>query len=148
VSAMHSLGLVLVNHPEVNQQSGEALHWLQTAAEGGAYRSSIILGILARDGRGVPKDELASYQWFTIAVKQGGPAAEKLLANDLSAARKALAADQQSQAEKAALAWVDAHPHEDIYLHGDVLNLAYFPLNEVYATGQDTQQTDKGATRN
>jgi TPR repeat protein len=148
VGSMHSLGLLLVNHPEINQQPGEALHWLQSAAEGGAYRSSIVLGALARDGRGVPKDEAAAYQWFTIAVKQGGPPAEKLLVADLKAARKILTAEQQTNAEQAAQIWLSAHPHEDIFIHGNEINYASFPLNEVYATGQDAQEVDKGASTN
>jgi hypothetical protein len=148
VAGMHSLGLLMVNHPEVDQRPGEARHWLETAAEGGAYRSSVILGVLARDGRGVPKDEAVAYRWFTIAVKQGGPPAEKLLANDLLVVRQVLTAEQQSEAELAAQTWLAAHPNEDIFVHGSELNLAYFPMSEVYATGQDTQQTDKGANRN
>ncbi|HYK34674.1 tetratricopeptide repeat protein [Alloacidobacterium sp.] len=148
VAGMHSYGLMLVNHPEVGQQPGEAVHWLESGAAGGAYRSSIVLGVLARDGRSIPKDEAAAYQWFIIAVKQGGEAVEKLLAADLTLARKTLSEDQQKTAEHAATAWMSAHPHQDIYVHGSELNYAYFPLNEVYATGLDIGETDKGENRN
>jgi TPR repeat protein len=145
---MHSFGLLLVNHPELTQHSGEAVRWLQGSAEGGAYRSSIVLGVLARDGRGVPQDEAAAYQWFTIAVKQGGQAPQKLLTADLELARKTLSADQRGTAEQSAQAWLEAHPHQDIYVHGSELDYAYFPITEVYATGLDTQPADKGETRN
>ncbi len=148
VSSMHSLGLLLVNHPEINHEPDEELHWLHTAAEGGAYRSSIVLGVLARDGKGGPKDEAVAYQWFTIAIKQGGQDAEKLVAADLKVARTTLTAEQQSKAELAAQTWLAAHPHEDIFLHGSEMNLAYFPMGEVYATGQDSQRVDKEASRN
>jgi len=63
-------------------------------------------------------------------------------------ARKTLSADQQSAAEQAAQAWLEAHPHQDIYVHGGELDYAYFPLNEVYATGLDLDEADKGATKN
>lgn len=148
VAEMHSFGLLLVNHPEINQQPGEAVHCLQAAAEGGAYRSSIVLGVLARDGRGLPKNEEVAYQWFTIAVKQGGATVEKLLTADLDVAHKTLSIEQQKSAEQVAQAWMDAHPHQDVYVNGSELNFAYFPMREVYATGLDIQQTDKGATRN
>ena len=51
-------------------------------------------------------------------AKQGGAPAEKLLANDLKAAREALTAEQQSEAERAAQAWLNAHPRLDIYAQG------------------------------
>jgi hypothetical protein len=148
VDSMHSLGLLLVNHPELDQQTGEARHWLESGAEGGSYRSSVVLGVLARDGRGVPKDEAAAYQWFTIAVKQGGQVAETLLRADMKLAHNTLTAEQQAGAEEAAKDWLTAHPHEDVFLSNGGSNHASFPMGEIYATGQDTQEADKGASTN
>jgi TPR repeat protein len=45
--------------------------------------SSILLGVLARDGNGVPRNDRAAYYHFRVASLQGGDAAAKLLENDL-----------------------------------------------------------------
>jgi TPR repeat protein len=145
---MHSLGLLMVNHPEITQQEGEAHRWLESAAEGGSYRASIVLGILSRDGRGVPKDNAAAYRWFTVSSKQGGEPAEALLRADMKLARKILTSEQQQEAERAAQEWLSAHPNHDIFLHSDGMNYAYFPMGEVYATGQAAERADEGATTN
>jgi TPR repeat protein len=48
VPAMHSLALLLINHPQEEQTSDEARSLLEAASAG--VEVSIILGILARDG--------------------------------------------------------------------------------------------------
>ena len=71
VPAMHSLGLLLVNHPELKQDPQQSRTLLDMAANAGSWKSSIVLGILARDGRGVPADNKAAYFHFRVAVLQG-----------------------------------------------------------------------------
>ena len=57
VPAMHSLGLLLVNHPELKQEAQESRTLLERAANCGSWKSSVVLGIFARDGRGVPRQQ-------------------------------------------------------------------------------------------
>ena len=83
VPAIYSLGLILVNHPELAKSSGEALPLLQAAANAGTWRASAVLGTLSRDGKGVPQDVRDAYFHFQVAVQQGGPEALLFLAYDL-----------------------------------------------------------------
>jgi TPR repeat protein len=72
VPAMHSLGLLLVNHPELSQNPQQSHALLEAAANAGSWKSSVALAVLARDGRGVPVDPKAAYFHFRIATLQGG----------------------------------------------------------------------------
>jgi len=83
VPAMHSLGLLLVRNPGLARSAGEAAATLNDAANAGNWRSSVLLGVLARDGNGVPLDNKAAYYRFRVAILQGGDQARKLVENDL-----------------------------------------------------------------
>jgi uncharacterized protein len=83
VPAIHSLGLLLARNPGMAKSPDETIKLLDQSADAGIWRSSMILGVLARDGRGVPADPGAAYYHFRIAVLQGGDEANKLLDNDL-----------------------------------------------------------------
>ncbi len=79
VPAIHGLGLLLVNHPDLPQAPAGSDEPLLSLPSGGSWQSSAVLGMLARDGRIMPKDQRAAYRWFRIAVLQGGSAAETYL---------------------------------------------------------------------
>lgn len=130
VPAMNSLGLLLVNHPELPQAPDEAVATLQTAAEAGAWRSSAILGVLSRDGRGVPRDSELSCVWFRIAVMQGGPDAQKLVGADLA---KCATSPPSLRAEEnqRSVDWLELHPHANLYIYGDKLQKEQFPIAEI-----------------
>lgn len=138
VPAMHALGLLLVNHPEIAQQRmpGEATQLLESAAESGNWQSAAVLGILVRDGRGTQQDSDAAYRWFTIAAKQGGDQAETYLRTDLTIYRTTLAANRQQEDVRAAEAWLRQHPQRDLFLlaHGQQTEL--FPIQEIYDIAQ------------
>ena len=101
VASMHSLGLLLVNNPDFKSQPAEEIDWLTRAATSGSWRSSIVLGVLVRDGQGIPANIGEAYRWFLIAAQQGGPEAQKLTKNDLAAARARLDEVERSGIEKA-----------------------------------------------
>jgi TPR repeat protein len=146
VPSKHSLGLILVKHPELPQGAGEAAALLEAAATGGSWRSSVVLGILYRDGRGVPKDISVAYHWFTIAEKQGGEQTEAYLRNDLQSARAALSAEEQKRVELSAVQWAATHTHTDVFvLNGDP-GSAFFPMAEVYSTELAQVDSSKGAS--
>src|SRR5205814_348855 len=56
VAAKHQLGVILVKKPELAASPQEAPALLKEAAEAGEWRSSVALGLLSRDGMGVPVD--------------------------------------------------------------------------------------------
>ena len=95
VPAMHSLGLLLVNHPELKQDPQQSLALLETAANAGSWKSSIVLGILARDGRGMPIDNKAAYFHFRVAVLQGGAEANHLMKRDIDTLAAKIGADER-----------------------------------------------------
>ena len=135
VPAMHSLGLLLVNHPELTQKSGEAVAMLESAANGGSWRSSAVLGVLARDGKYEPRDAAEAYRWFLIAEGQGGLEAEKLVNADRALCEKTLDASTRQAANERANAWLAEHPRADLFVYGDKLQAGKFPVAEVPVLG-------------
>lgn len=142
VPSIHSLGLLLINHPELAQQSGEALKLLEAAAEAGSWKSSAVLGILARDGRGgLARNMDLGCRHFATAAKQGGVAAEQYLSPDLSACKKALNPVVQAKQNLTVNAWLEQHPRKDLFVFGNDRHDTYFPMTEIYVLGQGKLQT-------
>jgi uncharacterized protein len=135
VPAMHSLGLLLANHPELPREPGEEVRMLTSAAQAGFWKSSAVLGMLARDGRYLPQDIEVSYRWFRIAVLQGGAPAEAYLAAALRFQAKQLGAKEQA-VDKDAGAWLRAHPTDDLFTFSDGTDGGAFPDREAYAAIQ------------
>jgi hypothetical protein len=108
VPAMHSLGLLLINHPELKSpQQSRTL--LETAANAGSWKSSIVLGILARDGRGEPVDNKAAYFHLCVAVLQGGKEAEPLTKSDLKKLEAKMSPEELEAATASAKEWFEHH---------------------------------------
>ena len=63
---------------------GEAPALLERRSQCRLVDSSMLLGVLARDGKDVPRDASSAYFQFRVAVLEGGDEAEKRLKNDLS----------------------------------------------------------------
>ncbi len=109
VPAMQSLGLLLVRNPALARSPGEATGLLNQAANAGNWRSSMLLGILARDGNGVPKDSKAAYYHFRVSCLQGGDEAKKLLATDLQLLSARLGSFQSQTIGSEAEQWFSQH---------------------------------------
>jgi uncharacterized protein len=109
VPAMHSLGLLLVRNPALARSPGEATELLNIAAKAGSWKSSMLLGVLARDGNGVPQDTSAAYFHFRVACLQGGEAAEKHLANDLELLSAKLGSFEAQSVDSEAEQWFTKH---------------------------------------
>ena len=75
------LGLLLVNHPDLAKSPQEARFSLEFASNAGFWKSSVVLGVLARDWKGTAADLEAAYYHFQVAALQGGEAAKRLLLN-------------------------------------------------------------------
>jgi len=109
VPAMHSLGLLLVRNPDLARSPGEVTELLNGAANAGNWRSSMLLGILARDGGGVPVDDSVAYYHFRVAVLQRGDEAAKLLDADLRKLTARLGPDRTRALDAQADAWYQQH---------------------------------------
>lgn len=131
--AMYLLGFLLVNYPEIPQKRpNEALDMLTRAAEGGQWEASALLGVLARDGRGMNPDPATAFRWFLIGTRQGGSEAQHRAGQDLSNCRQALNSDQQDQELRAAEQWLAQHSDADVYVFGDGLTI---PQRAAYLLG-------------
>ncbi len=109
VPAMHSLGLLLVRNPGLARSPSEAVDMLNAAANAGSWKSSMLLGVLARDGDGVPRNNEAAYYYFRVASLQGGDAAAKLLETDLRNLSVRLGSGQAQAIDAEAGNWYRQH---------------------------------------
>lgn len=110
VPAKHALGLLLVRNPNFARFSGEAVSLLNDAAAEGNWRSSVLLGVLARDGNLVPNDRATAYYHFRLATLQGGEDATKLVAYDLRLLSAKLGAGRVQAIDFQADQWYRQHP--------------------------------------
>ena len=122
VPAMHSAGLLLVNHPEIETSHDEALSYLNEAAKAGEWRSSLVLGALARDGKWVPQDPRAAYFHFRVAVLQGGETASALMSNDFKVLAEKLSLGEETELDNEASTWAQAHDRRLVILYQDRKN--------------------------
>ena len=108
--AIHSLALLLIHHPELAKSQHEALDLLETAANAGYWKSSILLGISARDGIGIPVDNKAAYYHFRVAILQGGAAAQALVTGDTFKISNLLGPEQAQALDSETNLWFQQHP--------------------------------------
>jgi TPR repeat protein len=128
VPSMHSLGLLLSDHPELERATHEGRAFVETAADAGEWRSSIFLGILARDGRDGAVDRKSALLHFQIAVLQGGEEAEHMLRHDIDKLSMGLEADERASISSAAHVWYERHPFAQQFIVKDPNVAKYFPL--------------------
>lgn len=120
VPAKHQLALQIIRNSDPASPSHEALDLLQEASSEGFWKSTLVLGILDRDGRGVAKDKEAAYYHFRAAELQGGENAARLLANDMRILTSELGESKLQALNEKAAAWVKNHdrPLEYAYMPG------------------------------
>jgi len=112
VKAKHQLGLLMVRYPILAETPGEAVSILDEAAADGSWKSSVVLGILARDGTsGLAQDRKKAYYHFKVAALQGGDSAEQLVANDLRKLQSAMTNSEILSLDSEAAAWVSKHSY-------------------------------------
>jgi len=140
VPAMHALGLLLVREPELIRPHDQPVTLLKEASEAGSWKASVILGVLYRDGRGVPADRRTAYYQFAVAKQQAGGAADAVVATDLQILSGQLGAEQAEAVEREVSAWYEKHhiPLEFVYKNaenwkGVPLFAVEYPESEVYA---------------
>jgi hypothetical protein len=116
VAAKHQLGLQIVRKPELARSPEEGIAMLEEAASQGFWRSSIVLGVLSRDGHGLAQDSSAAYYHFRIAVLQGGEQASRQVANDFRALSLVLNQVRMKELDEEAEAWAEKHNHPFEYV--------------------------------
>jgi uncharacterized protein len=109
IPAEHLLALLMINHPELVESPAAAVPLLEQAASAGLWQSSMLLGILARDGKVMPADAAAAYYDFRVAALEGGEQAARMLANDLRVLAARLGWEQTQAKDAQARAWVQKH---------------------------------------
>ncbi len=127
VPAKHELGLLLAKHPELATSSHEAITLLTDASEAGTWKSSVVLGVLARDGRGMPVDLQAAYYHFRVAELQGGQVAHKLVANDIRTLAGQMSAEQAQTIDLDASGWFQRHQRVLRFVYKDGDDWEQFP---------------------
>ncbi len=70
-------------------------------AEQGHAQAQVNLGIMSSQGRGVPKDSVQAYRWYTLAASQGDDLAEKFKDH----LEKSMTPDEIAQAQRKAREW-------------------------------------------
>jgi hypothetical protein len=113
VPAIHTLALLLADHPEFSRSDKEALALFEEGSRYGQWRSSEALGILHRDGRFTARDPKAAYYYFQLAVLQGGEPLKKQLQPDMQLLSAELGAEEAAKAAGTARAWYEEH-HETL----------------------------------
>ena len=129
VPAMHSLGLLLLNHSELKPATPQEIRTLlETAAGAGSWKSSVVLGIIARDGRGTPVDYKTAYYHFRVALLQGGADAEKMIKKDVDIMAARITEEENQTAISAANTWFQHHSVPLIYVYKEGTPRRDFPM--------------------
>ena len=83
-----------------------AVKWAKRAAEHGSVESLGDLGVSYLKGQGVAEDPVEAFKWFTLARRKGDEEASVYLA----ALDQVLSADQKSEGNRRADAWLAERP--------------------------------------
>jgi len=78
-----------------------ALQEFRLLAEQGHAQAQLNLGIIYSQGRGVPKDSVQAYRWYTLAASQGDDLAGKFKDH----LEKSMTPEQLAQAQQMAERW-------------------------------------------
>jgi len=128
VPAIHQLGLLLVNHPELADSPQEPVSLLQEASLAGSWKSSVLLGVLARDGSFTPPDLAEASYYFHLASLQGGEKARQILANDLASLARTLPPGEEAARSSQAAAWFQQHSVPLLFVVHENEQQRAFPL--------------------
>lgn len=145
VPAMHALAMLLNSHPELAHSQKEQRALLEKAAKAGNWRSSVMLGILARDGqrdgKTVKADPAAAYYHFRVAAMQGGAAGRKLLTRDLDTLAAQIGTEQEAALNSKAEAWYPRHQFAFVFILKMNDPSRYFPVVSVEEGMADSTTT-------
>ncbi len=78
-----------------------ALQEFRLLAEQGHAQAKVNLGIIYSQGRGVPKDAVQAYRWYTLAASQGDDLADKFKDH----LEQSMTLDELAEAQRQAREW-------------------------------------------
>ena len=78
-----------------------AVQEFRLLAEQGHAQAQVNLGIMSSQGRGVPKDNVQAYRWYTLAAGQG----DDLAGNFKDLLEKSMTLGQLAEAQRLAREW-------------------------------------------
>jgi uncharacterized protein len=119
VPAKYSAGLLLVNNPALCTSPEEAVALLKEAAAAGTWKSSIVLGTLARDGKWLPQDSRQAYLHFRVGELQGGEAAKAIVKNDLEVLSAKISSADRLELDEQAKVWARDHSEQMEMIYKD-----------------------------
>jgi TPR repeat protein len=96
----------------------EARILLEEASAAGSWKSSVVLGVLARTDVGQPADAARAYYWFTLSTLQGGEIAKQTVSGNLRALQEKLAESDRVKMAAEARQWFEQHPQPLMFLSG------------------------------
>lgn len=109
VPAMFALGLLLARNPDLAKSPDEPIRLLNVSADAGFWKASMILGVLTRDGKGMPANDSEAYYHFRSAAFQGGDEAKRVLAQDLQELTERLGPAKAEVLDAKAEKWYQQH---------------------------------------
>jgi TPR repeat protein len=116
VAAKHELALRLIRRADPSAVPQEAFEKLTEASSQGYWKSTLVLGVLYRDGRGVTKDPEAAYVHFRIAIMQGGDPATAMLRNDVKSLTSKIGSSRLPALDEKAADWMSTHNRKLEYI--------------------------------
>jgi TPR repeat protein len=131
VPSKHSLGMLLVNHPDLGMRDEDAPGLLKQASLAGNWRSSLLLGVLERDGKGVKQDASLAYYYFQLGALQGGVDGKRAAGPDLQALERKLTSEARASTTAQADAWYAEHSVAMMFVFKDGDTNRNFPLAAV-----------------
>lgn len=114
--AQHMLGRLVLNNPDLAATDTEARTLLEEASDAGNWKSTALLGIMERDGRGAAANPVRALFYFRLSTLQGGSAAERLLHPDLESLANKLPREEQTRAADEAQVWMQNHSAPIMFL--------------------------------
>ena len=124
---MHSLGVLLIKHPDLAKSPQEARHLLETAADAGSWKASVVLGVLARDGIGSAANPAEAFYRFQVAALQGGDQTRMLLTNDFTKLSSMLTNEQTQELASKASTWFQKRPVALAFVHSESGDRKHLP---------------------
>ena len=109
VPAIHALGLFLTRNPSFIRSKSEVTALLNQSASAGVWQSSMLLGVIARDGIASVPDQQAAYYHFRVAAIQGGDKIAKLAGSDLDKLAAVIGLEKSRTLDEQAREWASSH---------------------------------------
>ena len=89
--------------------------------------SSMLLGIMARDGKAIPADRKLAYYYFQVAAHQGGEEALRKVAYEIRKLESELEPEVQEELTATANGWASQHHVALLHIYKKKRNSQNFP---------------------